>query len=388
MRGNPFLTRTRRPGRTVRGFTLIELLVVIAIIAVLIALLLPAVQAAREAARRAQCTNNLKQLGLGLHNYHSANNAFPPGGCRTYGGGNNNLWGSWSPQAMMLPYLEQTPAYNALNFSWEIWNNGTGSAINATGISMKINSFICPSSITVPAGQGFFYNMPLQGYYLPGNNYFMCTGSSVMWRCDPGATSNGQRCVPNGLFCVGGGAYSISDVTDGTSNTIAAGEWRTGDWNNFQKSIQDFIGNQNYSDWQATSRDLISPYGNMPLGGSLVQTALNQCSTIWQTGSDSSFGTGGQRSWNGPFWAMGLYAYSLGNVVVPPNSQYPYCEFWSTNADWDAGGIIGLTSFHPGGANIMMADGSVRFLKSSVAWNTLWGLGSRAQGEVISSDSY
>ena len=71
-----------------------------------------------------------------------------------------------------------------------------------------------------------------------------------------------------------------------------------------------------------------------------------------------------------------------------PTRPYPYCEFWSTNGDWDAGGFLGLTSFHSGGANVMMADGSVRFLKSSVAWNTLWGLGSRAQGEVVSSDSY
>jgi prepilin-type N-terminal cleavage/methylation domain-containing protein/prepilin-type processing-associated H-X9-DG protein len=380
--------QSRSRSRFTPAFTLIELLVVIAIIAVLIALLLPAVQAAREAARRAQCTNNMKQLGLALHNYHSSINAFPPGGCTTYGGGGNNLWGAWSPQAMMLPYMEQLAVYNAINFMWEIQNNGTGMSINATAISTKVNSFLCPSSITIPAGTGFLYNMPIQGYYLPGNNYFMATGSSVMWRCDPGAQYNGSPCSPNGLFCVGGGAYGLRDVTDGASNTIAGGEWKTGDWNNYQLSIQDFIGNQNYGDWGATSRDLIAPTGNMPQGGAYVQPALSQCAQIWQTGSDTSYGTNGQRSWNGSFWAMGMYSYSLGNLVVPPNSPFPYCEFWSTNADWDAGGLIGLTSFHPGGANILMADGSVRFLKSSVNWQTLWGLGSRAQGEVISSDSY
>ena len=374
--------------RPVRAFTLIELLVVIAIIAVLIALLLPAVQAAREAARRAQCTNNMKQLGLALHNYHSALNSFPAGGSTIYGGGNNNLWGCFSPQAMLLPYMEQTATYNAINFAWEIQNNGTGMSINATAVATKINSFLCPSSIVTPASQGFLYNMNIAGYYLPGNNYFMNTGSSVMWRCDAGATFNGQLTSPNGTFCVGGSAYGLRDITDGSSNTIVGGEWRTGDWNAYQLSIQDFIGNSNYSDWQATSRDLISPYGNMPLGGAYVLPALNQCAQIWQTGSDTSYGTNGQRSWNGAYWALGLYSYSLGNTVVPPNSSYPYCEFWSTNADWDAGGIIGLTSFHPGGANILMADGSVRFLKSSVAWNTLWALGSRAQGEVVSSDSY
>jgi prepilin-type N-terminal cleavage/methylation domain-containing protein/prepilin-type processing-associated H-X9-DG protein len=383
MAGRRFLSRSF----STRAFTLIELLVVIAIIAVLIALLLPAVQAAREAARRSQCTNNLKQLGLGLHNYHTSVNSFPPGGCTTFGGGNNNLWGAWSPHAMLLPYLEQQPLYSSINFAWEIQNNSTGMAINATAIGTKINSFLCPSSIKVPATQGFIYNMPLPGYYLPGNNYFFATGSSMMWRCDAGATFNGQACYPNGLFCVGGSGYGISDIIDGTSNTIAAGEWRTGDFNDQQLSIQDFVGNQNYSDWGATSRDLIVPTANLPLGGADVQTALNQCAQSWMS-MTGSFGTNGQRSWNGSYWAMGMYSYSLGNVVVPPNSTYPYCEFWSTNADWDAGGFIGLSSFHPGGANIMMADGSVRFLKSSVAWLTLWQLGSRAQGEVVSSDSY
>jgi prepilin-type processing-associated H-X9-DG protein len=119
-----------------------------------------------------------------------------------------------------------------------------------------------------------------------------------------------------------------------------------------------------------------------------VLTSLGQCAQSWQSKS-GSFGTNGQRSWNGSFWALGLYSYSLGNLVVPPNSSYPYCEFWSTNSDWDAGAFCGLTSFHPGGANVIMADGSVTFLKSSVAWNTLWAIGSRrGQGEVLSADGY
>src|SRR5271157_319813 len=108
-----FLRRSRR------GFTLIELLVVIAIIAVLISLLLPAVQSAREAARRAQCTNNLKQIGLAMHNYHTANNTFPPGTAASYNTQNPGCiaWMGWSAQALMLNYLEQAPLYNAANFS-------------------------------------------------------------------------------------------------------------------------------------------------------------------------------------------------------------------------------------------------------------------------------
>ncbi len=131
-----------------RGFTLIELLVVIAIIAVLIALLLPAVQAAREAARRAQCVNNLKQIGLGLHNYHSAVGSFPPGHSQAardinYAGGYGNQT-EWSAQAMMLPYMEQTPLYNAINFSF-CGGLGYAGFANFTGFTARVNSFLCPS---------------------------------------------------------------------------------------------------------------------------------------------------------------------------------------------------------------------------------------------------
>ena len=130
---------------TRRGFTLIELLVVIAIIAVLIALLLPAVQSAREAARRAQCSNNLKQIGLGMHNYHTSLGTFPlGGGYNTYGPGYNIGWGTWSAQALMLGYIEQSPLYNGANFSWAV-GMSPGWDINRTVSSSILNVFICPS---------------------------------------------------------------------------------------------------------------------------------------------------------------------------------------------------------------------------------------------------
>jgi prepilin-type processing-associated H-X9-DG protein len=257
--------------------------------------------------------------------------------------------------------------------------------MNITAVAAKINNFLCPSSPPVLPTAGYVsVSNPVNGvtYYLPGNNYFFSTGSSAMWRGDGGAAYQ-----PNGIFNVGGAGTNIRDILDGTANTVAAGEWRSGDFNDFQNSIQDFVGNQNYSDWGATSRDLIAPTANMPAGAALLQPALTQCAQSWQSGS-GSFGTNGQRSWNGRLWAIGLYSYTLGNLLVPPNSPYPYCEFWSTNGDWDAGGIIGLTSYHTGGANVMMADGSVRFLKSSISFQTLWSLGSRAQGEVIDASSY
>ena len=137
-----------------RGFTLIELLVVIAIIAVLIALLLPAVQAAREAARRAQCVNNLKQLGLAAANYHSSNNCFPPGGFLSTkaSGGTLGAYGSWSCFAFMLSSLEQTTIYNTINWSF---GSGQGDAatarIQSTALSARLNAMICPSASLPPS---------------------------------------------------------------------------------------------------------------------------------------------------------------------------------------------------------------------------------------------
>ena len=142
----PIMRRSRPPAsQRRRGFTLIELLVVISIIAVLIALLRPAVQSAREAARRAQCANNMKQIGLAMHNYHTGQGSFPSGGtiAAAYSNTYSTTWGTWSAQALMLGFLEQQPLYNASNFSWAVIM-GPGWSINTTVSNSIVNGFLCP----------------------------------------------------------------------------------------------------------------------------------------------------------------------------------------------------------------------------------------------------
>ncbi|WP_082858911.1 DUF1559 domain-containing protein [Planctomyces sp. SH-PL62] len=371
------MTPTIDRPRNSRGFTLIELLVVIAIIAVLIALLLPAVQSAREAARRAQCTNNLKQMGLALHNYHSAIGSFPPGGNRPglLTGEPGHAWGCWSAHAMMLPYMEQQPLYSSINFNVASVGDSTmGNHFNTTSVTSVIGAFLCPSSPKFPGGADFY------GRPFPGNNYFVSVGSSLNQYGRGGYYGPG----PNGPFEVLGGVFSTADITDGTSNTIFMGEWRTGDNDANKLSVpQDIIATSGYPPNMADG----SPLMNMPAGGA----SLNQwLSSTCVSQATASVGTDKNVSLIGQKWCQGLFASAVGNVLTPPNSNYPNCTIWVWGGDTDgtAGGNVGLSSFHSGGANVLFGDGSVRFLKSTTNQLVLWGLGSRNQGEVISSDAY
>jgi prepilin-type N-terminal cleavage/methylation domain-containing protein/prepilin-type processing-associated H-X9-DG protein len=376
-----------------RGFTLIELLVVIAIIAVLIALLLPAVQSAREAGRRAQCINNMHQLGLALHNYLSATGAVPhvypllyAGITSTYGDG----WGSFSPQAMMFPYLEQAPLYNSINFS--LPNRYSGSASNTTAISIRITSFLCPSS---PIAKGNIACCVL--IKSPGNNYFCSVGPSIFYQSN-NFVSNGApglfqydyspfipASIGRPVSCLGNQTppIGLADISDGTSNTIAFGEWRTGDFNCLVLTIpQDVV---NPITWPPSLPQ------SGPFTGAALTTFLgwlNSCAAYAPQSIVQKPQWQHNMSYMGISWDQGIFGYSLGNTLLPPNPQYPNCRTCTWNGDWDCPGMYGLSSYHPGGGNIAMADGSVRFLKSTAGMNIVQGLGTKAGGEVISSDQF
>jgi len=300
-----------------RAFTLIELLVVIAIIAVLIALLLPAVQAAREAARRSQCINNLKQIGIALHNYHDVIGSFPPGALSHYLGGDvtasqQNNW-DCSAHTRLLANLEQQALYNAMNFSWGVFNDTTGTPINRTVTVTAINTFLCPSSTR--AGWPFTgATAPLSSYNSPGNNYFASWGSSLEF------ASNQTGGPPNGPFPFygpNGHAIGIREVRDGTSNTIGFGEWKIGSGNLNQLSIQDVIF-----------------YGSFPNGTTRNNGTLNfpnptlvAAFPAWLSACAQTYKTSGGRQAKTPTlgeaWNLGLPGYTQGDLPCRRTRSIP-----------------------------------------------------------------
>jgi len=384
-----------------QGFTLIELLVVIAIIAVLIALLLPAVQAAREAARRSQCTNNLKQIGLAMHNYHQGVGTFPIGngqGARSanYGGGYSN-WTDWGAMALLLPYMEQGPTYNAINFSF-CMGGGYGAAVNVTSSTRLIAAYMCPSDQNVGFGGAPISNMTTvaawgQTCYPPNiNSYRGSIGTTTSaW----GWTTGYANCQPDPMNLNGGGnpcnAFStgifvyylsngIQQVTDGTSNTIAYSESLVGD---SAPSGGISVAHRNNSVGPVSGASIAAvPDASAINYQTVLIPALNLCTQTYQQGSAIN-------ATNGNRWGWGAVGISLFNTVVTPNSkQFPW-----NSCDYSGGGPDNSTfsnaqSNHPGGVNVMFADGSVRFVKDSVSPQTWMALGTKSSGEVITSDSY
>lgn len=331
--------------KRMRGFTLIELLVVIAIIAVLIALLLPAVQQAREAARRSQCKNNLKQLGLALHNYHDTFTRFPQLVFGTEAAAGANQWGSeWrgnSVHLMLLPYCDQAPVYNQYDLN-RFWDANQGANRNRTLGGTKIASFICPSDPTQSTAD------------TGGNNYGVSTGPNFGWEAD--MTRNVglvHRRMSN----------NMSSISDGTSNTIGFSEIVKGDNNNGSFSIVkgDYVRN-------------IALTGINP-----VKPTRAQLETY---GASCVAGQADHRSSGGLSWSSPMMDDTGVNTIVTPNWRFPNCHECAGCGEGDARGVWGTRSYHVGGVQTLMVDGAVRFISENIDFNTFQSIGSSNQNDI------
>ena len=340
-----------------RGFTLIELLVVIAIIAVLIALLLPAVQAAREAARRMQCTNNLKQLGLALHNYHSSLGAFPSAGWVANGTNYwviNNLTAPghfrYSSLLQMLPYLEQGSASNAMNFALPLYDlAGVDMPQNTTVYQTAIATFLCPSDT----------RSTRNGTEFPCN-YDSCSGDGL-----PGGDGlAGSYGSPNGVLYLNS-TTSLATITDGSSQTALMSESIVGP-------------NSNANPPTAGSPNPQEVMVQLPL----TLTGPLDIFTYYPLVPADCLASKTYRYDRHTNWIDGDYRHTMYDHYLAPNSPTYDClrgpqHGWRT-----------ARSRHPGGVNLLLADGSARFVKSTVGLAAWRALGTCNGGEVVSSDSY
>jgi len=363
--------------RMIRGFTLIELLVVIAIIAVLIALLLPAVQAAREAARRSQCVNNLKQIGLALHNYHSVHDTFPLGESKNIAvaGGGINAWDGWSAQGLLLGNLEQQALYNAINFFF-VPRDYTYGLLNTTVSYTVINSFVCPSDPQELQTVG-------SGPEKSKNSYEASIGVTDGTDASNSYFATGRDTTGLFAFYI---AHGLRDCTDGASNTVAFSEAIAGNTVGGSGLSNMYRGNNTLSvtgltsySGSAPNRAADSAYNNP----SAILKDLATCASNFKPGNLA--GTRAIR------WDQGCMGETMFNHFQTPNDvQYKGngCRNASNQAWLDGGFSAPASSWHNGGVNAVFGDGSVKFIKDSINRMTWWALGTRSGGEVVSADSY
>ncbi len=311
------------------GFTLVELLVVIAIIGILVGLLLPAVQAAREAARRMQCTNNLKQIGLAIHNYESAIKRLPSG---------SFLVNDATPHTVLLPYLEASNSFNLFNFNVSL----NGSALNSAAIKQTIPFYICPSS---PDRIGFSW----AGHA----DYMQNMGGNASYSNMTGPFFRNSK-------------TRFADVTDGLSNTAFFSEIKRGPHPGGSAS--------SFTTLPRTSPDYLSVATNKAdatwTAATLATYPISECDNpatqAWQ--------------YRGLQYYRGLTVATFYTHTLPPNSRYRDCA-------GTANGHLASRSFHTGGVNVVRGDGSVSFYSNSVDAAAWLALGTINGGEVLTIDN-
>jgi prepilin-type N-terminal cleavage/methylation domain-containing protein/prepilin-type processing-associated H-X9-DG protein len=350
----------RRP-----AFTLIELLVVIAIIAVLIALLLPAVQAAREAARRSQCVNNLKQLGLAIQNYHSSNNMLPPTGAPAASA--SGFANDFSMKARILPFLEQSALYDAINIGATNAAIFGGTGVLFTAGTAKVNVFLCPSDANDP---GSTVTVGTNSGKVGSTNYPNNIGT--FWG-NNGSLDGPAYELPSGT--VYGAPVSFAGVTDGLSYTVIWSEWVKGTYQTATSGLhQTYLSSATYP-------------GNAPLNLDAAAAAC-QASTTPYNGKAANYAAGSATAWDrrGEFW-IAHYCGSGGcySHINMPNKKACVASNATQLDTWYS--FIGASSNHPGGVNAAMLDGSVKFVKDSISPATWRALSTKGGGEIISADS-
>jgi len=368
----------KSPSSSRLGFTLIELLVVIAIIAVLIALLLPAVQAAREAARRAQCVNNLKQLGLAAHNYLSTNNTFPPVLQNIHAAAPNSWPLDWT--ASLLANFEQTPLYNSIN--WSLGGGNGDSPANTTALRSKVGTMMCPSEDSkVPTNAWGYKNYVANIGGPPVGAAW--SGVITGYQSDPGSNPGYTTCGFCNSNC---GAIGVEGVTDGTSNTAMFSETLLGT-GPAMNAVTLSTAKRKSTILFPSGMTVAPNQGSDPTNQALqfVQTCKNLPGT--------TAGYGPLAPAAGNFWISGNgnsgLMWDTYNHWIPPNAAGCYNAADGNTAGWGAvPNGMPPSSNHSGGVNIGFADGSVKFIKDTVSIPAWWALGTRNGGEVLSSDAY